>query len=418
MNSRVIFFLPVIYFFLASCDGLRSGTANNQNDDRVELGLKAADLIYGRSDVCLEDEIIGVVRENTDCLDFSVDEVAWSIKVDGECVNIADTNARQACFHIQSKSADAIYGRTDSCDRDRVIGAVRPDTNCDIFSDSGVAWSIKVDGQCVNITDTTPRRACAQVQSYGPNVIYGRSDSCATDKALGAVHPDTDCNRFSQSQDSWSIKADGQCINISDTNARRACIQVQGEGPNVVYGRSDSCARDKALGAVGKKTNCNDFDSNQVAWSIRVEGDCINIVDTTAPRACSQVQASGPNVVYGRSDSCALDKAIGAVHPETNCQLFSSTDAAWSIKVDGVCENISDTNARRACAQVQSYGPDVVYGRSDSCAQDKAIGAVHYTTDCNQFSDSEAAWSIKVDGVCENISDTNARRACVLVQTN
>ena len=207
----------------------------------------------------------------------------------------------------------------------------------------------------------------------------------------------------------------------ADILANRVCQGGGGGGSgNFVYGTSDSCSSDSIIGAVTPSTNCSSFSSSQSAWSVRVNGACQNISDTNAQRACLYVQGSLPNtgVIYGTSDSCSADAAIGTVTSSTSCEQFSDSGSAWSISFNGTCNNISDTTPKRACFEIKGnqMGSGIIYGTSDSCSADAAIAAVGPSTDCNQFSTSGSAWSVKVAGQCRNISDTNPRNACFVIQ--
>ncbi len=200
-------------------------------------------------------------------------------------------------------------------------------------------------------------RVCTTGQGGIGASVYGRSDRCDADSIIGIVKESTDCNTFSTSQTSWSVKVSGQCIDISDTNARNACIFAQGSLPNVgtVFARSDSCGADAALGTVTRYTDCSAFATSGSAWSISFAGRCQDISDTTPFRACMEVkgQMFGAGVIYGRSDSCDSDRALMAVDEQTDCNSLSASEAAWSVKVAGQCQDISDTSVRNACFVIQ-----------------------------------------------------------------
>src|SRR5690606_12578513 len=71
--------------------------------------------------------------------------------------------------------------------------------------------------------------------------------------------------------------------------------------------------------------------------------------EVLANRVCLGSSGSTGNFVYGRSDSCSGDTIIASINEQTNCESLSQTTPAWSVKIDGQCRNISDTNARQAC---------------------------------------------------------------------
>ena len=229
-----------------------------------------------------------------------------------------------------------------------------------------MAWSIRVNGRCQNITDTNPQSACSQIKSQlGGNIdtIYGRSDSCSQSAIALTVSPETSCQKLSDSDIAWSIKVGGRCINITDTNVRAACHQVQlkqaGANANAVYGRSDNCSDQLVTQVVGRKTRCERLSNEDAAWSIKVNGRCRNITDTNQRNACNQVKSQiggsdAANAVYGRSDNCSAGAILATITGRSKCERYSNTQAAWSIKVKGRCISISDTNVRNACNQVKS----------------------------------------------------------------
>ncbi len=286
-------------------------------------------------------------------------ERAWSIKVNGVCQNISDTTADVACRGVQAQGADnVIFGQSDTCDMGKVEAVVDYYTNCEALSNSARAWSIKVNGVCQNITDTDVRTACrGMVSQNARNVIYGQSDTCDMGKVEAVVDNYTNCETMSSSTRAWSVKIDGACVNISDTDVRSACRGIQANNaPNVLYGQSDSCDTSKVVAIVNRYTDCNMLSSSTRVWSAKINGVCQNISDTDAVTACKAIgYQSSPNLVFGQTDSCDMSKVIMSVTRRTQCSnLPNGSDRSWSIKVNGVCQNISDTTVAQACLGVQS----------------------------------------------------------------
>ena len=90
-----------------------------------------------------------------------------------------------------------------------------------------------------------------------------------------------------------------------------------------------------------------------------------------AVRGCERFKG-GTTLIYESSDSCE-GTASAAVGAETRCDQLSGR--AWSVRVDGVCSDIRDTSASEACASFKG-GSALVYPDSDSCqgAASAAIG--------------------------------------------
>lgn len=205
-----------------------------------------------------------------------------------------------------------------------------------------------------------------------------------------------------------------EIVTSEDILANRVCRTTSGPSGVVIYGRSDSCGSDYAIASVTSSTDCQRLSDTDAAWSVSVNGRCNNISDTTVRKACLAFMP-GAVRIYGRSDSCSDDAIVAAVTSRTDCSRYSDTDAAWSVSVDGRCTNISDTTVRKACISFQP-GATVLFGRSDSCGLDYAVASVTQDTDCQALNDTDPVWSVQVGGTCKNISDTTLRKACVIAQ--
>ncbi len=120
-------------------------------------------------------------------------------------------------------------------------------------------------------------------------------------------------------------------------------------------------------------------------------------------------------VIYGRSDSCDDGRAVTRVTETTDCSTLSATEAAWSVKVDGQCVDIGDTNVRAACLDNQPGVKQrlILYGRSDTCDPSRILMRLDKNADCAALSTNEAVWSVKKNGQCVDIGDTNVRAACI-----
>jgi hypothetical protein len=265
-----------------------------------------------------------------------------------EVVTADDLRADRVCRSGGLGGGVLLYGRSDSCSGSP-IAAVRENTRCESLGTDSV-WSISVNGECSDVPDTNLRDACTKYKGALGNgfQIYSRSDSCSGE--VGAwVNASTNCDSLG-SGSAWSVKKNGVCTDIRDTTLADACRQFQGGiGPSItVFGRSDSCSGEVAA-FVNASTNCSTLGSGS-AWSVKVEDQCFDITDTTVSAACEMYRgAIGPHVrIYGRSDSCS-GEVSAFVNSSTDCETLSSSASAWSIFADGRCTDISDTNLRDAC---------------------------------------------------------------------
>jgi hypothetical protein len=241
-----------------------------------------------------------------------------------------------------------LYGRSDSCSGE-AAAVVRESTRCESLG-NGPVWSVSVNGVCSDVADTTLSAACSKYKgALGEHYqIFGRSDSCSGEIAA-FVNAATDCNSLGNDA-AWSVKKNGQCRDIRDTTVAEACRQFQGGvGPSLtIFGRSDSCSGEVAA-FVNAGTTCSSLGTGS-AWSVKVGDECIDISDTTVSAACDTYKgAIGPHMrIFGRSDSCSGDVSA-FVNASTNCDTLSSSAPAWSVLIDGRCQDISDTNVRDAC---------------------------------------------------------------------
>lgn len=122
---------------------------------------------------------------------------------------------------------------SDSCSNN-YLGSVVNQRDCDTFARnvSSYVWAIEIKGQCFNIADTTAEKACKAFTNarYGDAVEFYSSDSCSNG-LLGFVDYNTNCSEFAKNVSSavWGIKVKGECMNISDVNAERACNLYKNE---------------------------------------------------------------------------------------------------------------------------------------------------------------------------------------------
>lgn len=97
---------------------------------------------------------------------------------------------------------------------------------------SGSVWGIKVDGQCKNIADSSALNACMAFagRSFDRSVVFHTSDSCNGGE-IATVDYNTDCREMARyiNKSVWGISVNGRCTNITDTNFQRACELYKNE---------------------------------------------------------------------------------------------------------------------------------------------------------------------------------------------
>ena len=184
---------------------------------------------------------------------------------------------------------------------------------------------------------------------------------------------------------------------------------------SVALYRSDSCGGD-LVAVVSPTTDCAALGPGAV-WGVKVGTQCFDISDTTASSACDHYRAASNSDAIGiyHSDSCAAGDLVGYVDEHSDCAaLGASAAAAWGVRINGTCQDISDTSFAAACASFHSQvSGGVQLFRSDSCGGD-LVASVGPTTDCDALAATatSAVWGVKFGNACHDVADTNVKAAC------
>lgn len=276
--------------------------------------------------------------------------------------------------------------------------------------------------QCIQKARGTKKMANAYIRKclgdtggggqHGNNVLIYRSDSCSG-SIIASLNERSNCSQFSNSgSDAWAVEVNGTCTNISDMSIQAACIRFAGAGPRSaeIY-RSDSCSGEMNA-VVNRWTDCSALPSSgSDAWAVRIDGKCQDISDMSVQAACTRFKSRGPKVF--RSDNCS-GSMIMRLGRGLDCSTLPSNGSdAWAIEVNGKCEDISDMSLQNACNSFSADSQDatVIY-RNDSC-NGSLIALIDRDTDCSRLpSTGSDAWAVRINGRCENISDTNVQQAC------
>lgn len=198
------------------------------------------------------------------------------------------------------------------------------------------------DDRCTNeVTSLRPADSCSMLQS-----IFG-------------------------SQRIWSISLDGQCIDTSDTSFSQACPALSRlsanppiRNPLVSLYTDDRCSNllihlDPSVNYAG----LGSIMGGARVWSIKVENTCIDSPDQaysdamTAKLIDSAIQMRtrtpfGERVELFSDDRCSVP--VTHVQPGDQCSLmdaFFSGQRVWSIMFRGRCVDVPDTSFSSACSQ-------------------------------------------------------------------
>ena len=188
------------------------------------------------------------------------------------------------------------------------------------------------------------------------------------------------------------------------------------EETEVAIYKSDSCS-DNLVAIIDSRYNC-DLLRSERAWAVRINGVCSDITDIDADKACMAFQAaSSPRAIkLYKSDSCSGD-LLAYVDQRTDCEELgnSLSSNVWAVKIDNTCKDITDTSFTGACMSFQAaHSPDAVQlYRSDSCS-DNLLAYIDRRTDCQALANriSGNVWAVRVNGTCQDISDTSFLQAC------
>lgn len=120
---------------------------------------------------------------------------------------------------------------------------------------------------------------------------------------------------------------------------------------------------------------------------------------------------SSDRIEFYHSDSCSSELVM-IVDAWTDCDSLGSS-SVWGVKIRGVCSDIADTSAVKACKSFKALSqPQAVkIYHSDSCSSE-LVAAVDRNTVCEDLRGLANAWAIQTNGQCQDISDTDIVTAC------
>jgi hypothetical protein len=171
------------------------------------------------------------------------------------------------------------------------------------------AWSVSLNGQCIDINDTTFERICPDVQNLAndqkprtEDLVVFTDDRCGS--KISVIDPGVDCNALGtvlNGTRAWSVSLNGQCVDINDkTFNASTCQEFQDavladydsagnrrRGDTVELFTDDRCGN--SLYTVKRGLKCEDLNGvfgGQRVWSVRFRGQCVDINDTTFLPAC------------------------------------------------------------------------------------------------------------------------------------
>lgn len=177
-----------------------------------------------------------------------------------------------------------------------------------------------------------------------------KSDSC-NGSLVGIVNPGTNCQSYLNAASVWAIKVNGKCMDTIDMSAAQACQAFKDAGNlnTLKLYKSDSCGGSLSA-VVSTYTNCESLSSDNSAWAVNIGGQCKDLTDTSPKMACRALRgaASPVNVEIYKSDSCN-GSLVAIVDRYTQCQSLKGLPAAWAVKINGQCQDISDTDIVTAC---------------------------------------------------------------------
>lgn len=119
------------------------------------------------------------------------------------------------------------------------------------------------------------------------------------------------------------------------------------------------------------------------------------------------------SIEYYTTDTCT-GPIIGISDQAHSCDLLAQPPAmAWSTRINGVCLNIVDMPAVEACQRFSNidFSTAVYFYTSDTCTS-TITAVIDAKTSCDSLSTERSVWSIFKGNRCMNIVDTNEVIAC------
>lgn len=177
------------------------------------------------SDNC-SGSLIGSANAATRCDKFSSAPTAWAVRINGQCLDIPDVAATNACesFKAAGDSSAPVLYHSDNCSSSP-IAAVGSISECGNLEATGsAAWAIKIQDKCYDVQDMAPAKACESFKAasspYAVQIYH--SDNCSG-TLLAAVDGNTRCENLKGLPTAWAVMSNGRCEDISDTDIVAAC---------------------------------------------------------------------------------------------------------------------------------------------------------------------------------------------------
>ncbi|HXH29403.1 MAG TPA: hypothetical protein VNJ01_01200 [Bacteriovoracaceae bacterium] len=249
---------------------------------------------------------------------------------------------------VNATGSGVVMGAILTLDADR--------NDCDILSGRGTV-----------IVDPRPET------NAGPkNIVIAYSDDYCRN-VITELQPRSNCGLLGSvynARNVWSVSVNGKCSDTPDQSFQNLCAplsdlsrdQIAVGGVEIF---SDDYCR-KPLASVDGRTNCSALGTvlnGGRVWSMKLDSHCINVADTSMnPRTCMDYKEAvisretaprdsrDERIELFSDDYCR--SALTSVQYGDNCQALSKllgNERVWSIKFQGRCENITDTNFSNAC---------------------------------------------------------------------
>jgi hypothetical protein len=255
-------------------------------DTEVSSALGTPEAQFYASAQCTSGTMVAKVRSGSDCKALSNSTEVRSVKVGGVCQAALVSSARRACeSYLEGEGRAIVYGTSETCANDTALAAITSTTECAVLSASELARSIKVDGRCIHIDATNVRAVCALRQvGLGRAVLFAYG-GCRDSQAIASVSEKTECQSLGAKDVVGSVKVRGICTDIVASSLRSTCTQTQSPlGRTYIYGTTGRCTENALIGSVTRATECQTFSDTERVGSIRVNGDCKDVVNVVTAR--------------------------------------------------------------------------------------------------------------------------------------
>jgi hypothetical protein len=110
------------------------------------------------------------------------------------CSSAGEVESTVSSSQAESTGGSVALFHSDRCDTSELLATIGPATSCASLSAqiSSRVWGVRIDGQCLDVTDTDVGAACERFKGGGAAIFH--SDRCEASELLASLGPGSDCD--------------------------------------------------------------------------------------------------------------------------------------------------------------------------------------------------------------------------------